>query len=211
VDPTQTYVSRGGLKLAAALDAFGLDVGGLICCDLGCSTGGFTDCLLQRGAARVHSVDTAYGQLAWKLRQDERVVVHERSNALHLEPAELVDLAVIDLGWTKQNHALPAALRWLKQSSDASIITLIKPHYERPHEQRDAETAKPPKGPRRRGKPKTKPPQLDDLESQQIAANTLLSACKSFDLTSHGLVASPIRGEKGGNLEWLACVKSAHN
>src|SRR5690606_3323422 len=86
------YVSRGGLKLEAALDHFALDVTGFICADLGCSTGGFTDCLLQRGAAKVFAVDTAYGQLAWKLRKDDRVVVLERTNALHFDPARLGDL-----------------------------------------------------------------------------------------------------------------------
>ena len=132
-DPTR-YVSRGALKLEHALRAFGLDVTGLVCADLGCSTGGFTDCLLQHGAARVYSVDTAYGELAWKLRQDERVVVMERSNALHTEPhaethaAGGVDLVVIDLGWTRQDKAIPAALTWARPG--ARIITLVKPHYE---------------------------------------------------------------------------------
>src|SRR5262245_635720 len=95
------YVSRGGLKLRHALDEFGVDVKGLACADLGCSTGGFTDCLLQAGAARVYAVDTAYGQLAWKLRQDSRVVVMERTNALYAEPPApggLVDLVVADAG-----------------------------------------------------------------------------------------------------------------
>jgi len=122
------FVSRGGLKLDHALTEFGLDVTGFVCADLGCSTGGFTDCLLQRGAARVHSVDTAYGELAWKLRQDERVTVHERSNALHLEPAEPCDLVVLDLGWTKQDKAIPAAASWLKPTG--RIVSLVKPHYE---------------------------------------------------------------------------------
>ncbi len=128
MDTTPEFVSRGGLKLHHAINEFGLAVAGLVCADLGCSTGGFTDVLLSRGAWRVHSVDTAYGELAWKLRQDDRVVVHERSNALHLDPAEPVDLVVIDLGWTPQRLALPAAAKWLKP--DGRIITLVKPHYE---------------------------------------------------------------------------------
>ncbi|NJO55814.1 MAG: hypothetical protein HC834_05040 [Rhodospirillales bacterium] len=146
------YVSRGGLKLAAALEAIPLSVQGLTCADLGCSTGGFTDCLLQQGAARVYSVDTAYGQFAWKLRQDKRVTLLERTNALHMNPwkperrckglADFagVDWVVIDLGWTKQKLAIPAAVRWLRQddAGDAvanpsrGIITLIKPQYEAP-------------------------------------------------------------------------------
>ena len=128
-DPTCPYVSRGGLKLAAAIDHFGLDVTGYVCADLGCSVGGFTDVLLQRGAAKVHAVDTAYGQLAWKLRNDPRVVVMERQNALHAEAQPQCDLVVVDLGWTKQDRAVPAAARWLKPDGGA-ILTLIKPHYE---------------------------------------------------------------------------------
>ncbi|MDX2117859.1 MAG: SAM-dependent methyltransferase [Planctomycetota bacterium] len=125
---TQSFVSRGGLKLAHALNALQLDPRGLVCADLGCSTGGFTDCLLKAGAAKVHAVDTAYGQLAWPLRKDPRVVVMERSNALHVSPPELVDLVVIDLSWTPQRLCIPAALAWLKPGG--RIITLVKPHYE---------------------------------------------------------------------------------
>ena len=87
-DPEHPYVGRGGLKLQHALDAFGLDVTDLDCADLGCSTGGFTDCLLQRGAKSVVCVDTAYGELAWKLRQDDRTTVMERTNVLHADPVE---------------------------------------------------------------------------------------------------------------------------
>jgi 23S rRNA (cytidine1920-2'-O)/16S rRNA (cytidine1409-2'-O)-methyltransferase len=115
------YVSRGGLKLEAALDAFKLDVTGFVCVDLGCNVGGFTDCLLQRGASHVYAVDTGYGQLAWKLRNDDRVTVMERTNAMHVDVSEIsnlesqisgVDLATIDLAWTRQMHAIPAAMRW---------------------------------------------------------------------------------------------------
>ena len=129
-----TYVSRGGLKLHHALEEFNLDPTGLVCADFGCSTGGFTDCLLHHGANHVHCIDTAYGELAWKLRQDDRTSVHERSNALHTEPppgvveTKGVDLIVMDLGWTKQERALAAARTWLKD--DGRIISLVKPHYE---------------------------------------------------------------------------------
>lgn len=129
-----TYVSRGGLKLHHALEEFKLDPSGLICADFGCSTGGFTDCVLHHGAAHVHCIDTAYGQLAWKLRQDERTTVHERSNALHTDPppevveTQGVDLIVMDLGWTKQERALAAARTWLKDTG--RVISLVKPHYE---------------------------------------------------------------------------------
>ena len=145
------YVTRGGLKLAAGLDGFGIDPAGMVCADLGCNVGGFTDCLLQRGARRVYAIDTGYGVLAWKLRKDDRVVVSERTNALHAEPAELVDLAVIDVAWTPQRLILPAAGKWLKPGGQ--VISLLKPHYEatatQPRRQRggkhhvlDAETAR---------------------------------------------------------------------
>ncbi|MDX1682250.1 MAG: SAM-dependent methyltransferase [Phycisphaeraceae bacterium] len=133
-DPEDTFVSRGGLKLDAALDHFAVDVEGLTCADLGASVGGFTDCLLQRGAARVYAVDTSYGPFAWKLRQDDRVTLLERTNVLHMNPADQLegfagcDLVVIDLGWTPQARALPAARNWL--ADDGQVVTLIKPQYE---------------------------------------------------------------------------------
>lgn len=123
------FVSRGGTKLQAALDNFQIDVTDLICLDIGSSTGGFVDCLLQNGAQKVYAVDTAYGELAWKLRNDPRVVVMERTNAMHLdELPEQVDLITIDAGWTKLELVLPVIKKFLKD--DGKIIALLKPHYE---------------------------------------------------------------------------------
>lgn len=128
-EETCPFVSRAGRKLAHALDAFKLDVTGLRCADFGCNVGGFTDCLLQRGAASVVAVDTGYGTLAWKLRSDPRVTTMERTNALHaLPPQPGVDLVTVDMAWTPQRLAVPAALRWL--GPGGRIITLVKPHYE---------------------------------------------------------------------------------
>ena len=128
-DAPQKFVSRAGAKLEHALEEFKLDVTGLRCADFGCNVGGFTDCLLQRGARHVTAIDTGYGALAWKLRQDPRVETRERTNALHAEaPAGGVDLVVLDLAWTPQRLAIPAALKWL--APGGRIITLIKPHYE---------------------------------------------------------------------------------
>ena len=128
-DAPQKFVSRAGAKLEYALEEFKLDVTGLRCADFGCNVGGFTDCLLQRGAKHVTAIDTGYGALAWKLRQDPRVETRERTNALHAEaPAGGVDLVVLDLAWTPQRLAIPAALKWL--APGGRIITLIKPHYE---------------------------------------------------------------------------------
>lgn len=125
------FVSRGGFKIQHALDTFGTNVTGLICMDVGASTGGFTDCLIQRGAKKVFAIDVGYGQLAWKLRQDERVISIERTNIRHM-PLETigvqVDLAVIDTSFISLRIVLPAVLKFLKKY--AIIIALIKPQFE---------------------------------------------------------------------------------
>ena len=126
------WVSRGGVKLAHALDAFGVDPAGAVALDIGASTGGFTDVLLTRGAARVYAVDVGHGQLAWKLRQDPRVVVLERTNARHLTAAEIPeppDLVVCDASFIGLRTVLPAALA-LAAGPDARLIALIKPQFE---------------------------------------------------------------------------------
>lgn len=125
------YVSRGGVKLAGALDAFAFDPIGLVVADFGASTGGFTDCLLKRGARRVYAIDVGYGQLAHALRQDPRVIVMERTNARHLteeDLPELVDLVVIDASFISMAKLLPAAYRVLKPSGE--VIGMVKPQFE---------------------------------------------------------------------------------
>jgi 23S rRNA (cytidine1920-2'-O)/16S rRNA (cytidine1409-2'-O)-methyltransferase len=125
------YVSRGGLKLAKGLDAFGIDVTGISAIDVGASTGGFTDCLLQRGAVRVIAVDVGYGQLAWKLREDPRVLSLEKTNIRHLEPEmlpELPDMAVIDASFISLDKVLPPTLRLIREAG--TIVALIKPQFE---------------------------------------------------------------------------------
>lgn len=187
-----------------ALNEFKFDPTGLTCADFGCSTGGFTDCLLQHGAHRVHSIDTAYGEFAWKLRTNDRVVIHERSNALHLDPPEAVieqggiDLGVIDLGWTRQDKALHAAARWLKP--DGRIISLVKPHYE-------AEKTDLGEG-----------GILDPERSEEVAI-TVRDSLADLGYTVHGWTKSPVLGgkmKKGkvrgrGNIEWLVLVSSQYS
>lgn len=130
------FVSRAGVKLDHALTSFGLDVSGVIAADFGCNAGGFTDCLLQRGAGRVYAIDTGYGMLDYRLRRDRRVVVMERTNAMHVTLPEPVGLVVIDVAWTRQRHILPAARRVLGVEGAANrltplgVVTLVKPHYE---------------------------------------------------------------------------------
>lgn len=125
------YVSRGGLKLRGALDALGIGVQGLVALDVGASTGGFTDCLLQAGAARVYAVDVGYGQLAWKLRQDPRVVSIERTNIRHYEGAgiaEGIDIAVIDASFISLKLIIPPVLKLIK--GGAVLLALVKPQFE---------------------------------------------------------------------------------
>ena len=129
VDGGKTYVSRGGDKLAGALDAVALDVRGRVAVDLGSSTGGFTDVLLQRGAARVHAVDVGKGQLAWSLRNDSRVFVHEGVNAREGIPVEEpVDLIVADVSFISLRLVLPPALERLRPGGD--VVALVKPQFE---------------------------------------------------------------------------------
>ena len=123
------YVSRGGYKLAGALDGFGVAVAGRVCADVGACTGGFSDVLLQRGAARVYAIDVGQGQLDWKLRQDERVTVMEKTNARYVEAlAEPIDLAVIDVSFISLKLILPAVRKWLAAAGE--VIALIKPQFE---------------------------------------------------------------------------------
>jgi 23S rRNA (cytidine1920-2'-O)/16S rRNA (cytidine1409-2'-O)-methyltransferase len=125
------YVSRGGLKLEAALEHFGIDAEGKIALDVGSSTGGFTDCLLQHGAARVYAIDVGTGQLDWKLRNDSRVIVHEQVNARYLGKAqvsELVDLAVCDVSFISVTMILPVLPDLLAES--AEMVVLVKPQFE---------------------------------------------------------------------------------
>ncbi len=130
------YVSRGGYKLEGALERFGIDAAGKVCVDIGASTGGFTDCLLQRGAARVHAVDTGAGQIAWKLRTDERVVLHEKCNARYLRPEEIgerASLLVCDVSFISVTLILPVLPALLAER--AEMVILVKPQFEVGREQ----------------------------------------------------------------------------
>lgn len=190
------FASRAGEKLDHALSAFGLEVRGLRCADFGANVGGFVDCLLRRGAASVVALDTGYGTLAWRLRKDPRVTVRERTNALHAEPpAEGVDLVTVDLAWTPQRHAIPAALRWLAR--DGRIVTLVKPHYELEADERS-----------RLDRGALAP------EDAEAVCRRVLEALPSLGAEVLGCVASPLvggksaRGDGRGNREFLVLLRA---
>ncbi|HND29875.1 MAG TPA: TlyA family RNA methyltransferase, partial [Myxococcota bacterium] len=175
-------VSRGGLKLEAALDRFAVDPNGRVCADLGASTGGFTDCLLQRGAARVYAVDVGYGQLAWKLRQDARVVVMERTNARHLESLpEPIALLVGDLSFISLTLILPAIARLLPSGE---AVLLVKPQFE--------------VGPRGIGKGGRV-----EEEYRPLALEKVRREAEEQGFEVLGSMDSPVPGAKAGNIEAL--------
>lgn len=180
------YVSRGGLKLEAALEAFAIDVSGLCAVDVGASTGGFTDCLLQRGAAQVIAIDVGYGQFAWKLRQDPRVTVLERTNVRYLTglpDGRLADLAVVDVSFIGLELVLPPVASFLVDG--ATALVLIKPQFEAGRDQVG-------KGGVVR----------DPAVHQSVLKRVLLWA-ENHGWQVRGLIASPVIGPKG-NVEFLA-------
>ena len=183
------YVSRGGLKLEKALEAFPVNLQTAVCLDIGASTGGFTDCLLQHGAQRVYAVDVGYGQLAWKLRQDARVIVIERTNARqisHNEVPEDVDLVTVDVSFISLRLIVPAILPLLKPA--ANIIALIKPQFEVGKGQVGKGGVVMDKG----------------LHDEVILS--LRSFFESVGLTCPRVIPSPILGPKG-NKEFLAFLR----
>jgi 23S rRNA (cytidine1920-2'-O)/16S rRNA (cytidine1409-2'-O)-methyltransferase len=183
------YVSRGGLKLQKALDEFPLEVAGLCALDVGASTGGFTDCLLQRGARKVFAVDVGYGQLAWKLRQDERVVCLERTNIRFLEPealSEVPDLAVIDASFISLEKVLPNTLRLVKEGGE--IVALIKPQFE--------------VGRGQVGKGGV----VRDEKKHREVIDSICSLVETLGLDVKGVLESPLLGPKG-NKEFLIHLK----
>lgn len=188
VQSSPPFVSRGGEKLAAALSGFGINVQQRIAVDVGASTGGFTDCLLQAGVARVYTIDVGYGQLAHKLRVDERVIVMERTNARHVEALpELVDLVVVDASFISLTLLLPGVRKWLIHSAD--VIILIKPQFEAGK----SEVGK---------KGVVRQPEIH----AQVLFN-VLKAAEELGYTVRGLMTSPIRGLKEGNREFLSWLK----
>lgn len=183
------FVSRGGLKLEKALEYFAIDVHGLTVLDVGASTGGFTDCLLQRGASRVYAVDVGYGQLDWKLRQDGRVLSLEKTNIRYLEPEKLPalpDMAVIDASFISLDKILPNTLRLVKRSG--TIIALIKPQFE--------------VGRGEVGKGGV----VRDPEKHAAVIASVCSLAERLHLEVVGVTESPITGPKG-NREFLVYLR----
>jgi len=180
------YSSRAGEKLEHAINKFGVSVKGLTCADFGSSTGGFVDVLLTFGAKKVYAIETGRGVLDWKLRQDERVVVMEKANAMHVELPEKMGFISIDTSWTKLEKVIPSALRNLK--SGGEIIALVKPHYEsEPYMLRKGKLAE---------------------EFIPEVLGNVKEKLKELGLEILGEVESPIVGEKGKNKEFLFHLKT---
>ncbi len=188
-DAKRSFVSRAGQKLEAALDTFHIPITGKICADLGANVGGFTDCLLQFGAAKVYAVDTAYGVLAWTLRKDPRVVVRDRTNALHVKLPEIPQVVTIDVGWTKQEKILPVVAALMAGADGGDVLTLIKPHYE------SAEA-------------KTQRGVLTSEQSEQVLQD-VMQQIVAMGWSVGGVVKSPIEGQKG-NSEYVAWLKKGN-
>ncbi len=183
------FVSRGGEKLQAALQAFSIDVVGRVCADVGASTGGFTDCLLQHGASKVYAIDVGYGVLHWKLRSHPRVVSMERTNARYVQALpEPVSLVTIDASFISLKVLLPVVKGWFTPEG-GDLVALIKPQFEAGREE-----ARPGKGVIR-----------DPLVHQQVIAS-VMDAAVQLGFTQNGLVQSPLHGPKG-NIEFLAYLK----
>ena len=185
------YVSRGGYKLKGGLDAFSFDPAGLICADIGASSGGFTDCLLQHGAQKVYAVDVAYGLLDWKLRQDNRVIVIERFNARKISREQIpeeIDLAVIDAAFISLTKLIPPLLP-LFRGQQTTLICLIKPQFELPRELI-------PRG-----------GVVQNPEHHQQAIDKIVTFVENSGLYVKDVVPSPIRGPKG-NIEFLILINS---
>ncbi len=180
IGPASPFVSRGGEKLKAGLDAFGIDPAGSVCLDVGCSTGGFTDCLLQRGAARVYAVDVGYGQFDWRLRQDSRVVLLERTNIRHLDRRtvpERIDVAVVDVSFISLTLVLPVVVSFLRPGGTA--LTLVKPQFEVG------------KGKVGRGGV------VRDEAQRQAVKEHVIEHARRLGLQVLGAIDSPIEGRKG--------------
>lgn len=183
------YVSRGGFKLEKALEVFPLSPEGKVCIDCGASTGGFTDVLLKNGAARVYAVDVGYGQLAWSLRSDSRVVVMERTNARALKPEmfpEPIDMAVMDLSFISVRLVLPAVKELLREGAPA--VCLIKPQFEAGREDVGKKGV------------------VRDAAVHERVLRGFLEAAPGLGYTVMGLDYSPVRGPEG-NIEYLAYLK----
>ena len=185
-DPASRYVGRGGLKLEAALREFQINVNGWICLDVGASTGGFTDCLLQNGARKVFAIDVGHNQIDWRLRNDPRVEVREGVNARYLQPndfPETIDLAVIDVSFISATKVLPALVPLLREGG--SIVTLIKPQFEVGRGEVGGGGI------------------VRDAAKRAQAIETVNNAAVELGVRIGGVIESPIQGAEG-NVEFLA-------
>lgn len=185
------YVSRGGLKLEKAMQTFPITLDGKLCMDIGASTGGFTDCMLQNGASKVYAIDVGHGQLAWKLRNDERVVCMEKTNfryVTHEQVPEEIDFASVDVSFISLEKILPVAYELLKE--DAQMVCLIKPQFEAGREQVGKKGV------------------VRDAKVHEEVICRIVTFTQSIGFSPVGLTFSPVRGPEG-NIEYLLWIKKS--
>ena len=188
---TLRYVSRGGLKLEKAIDSFDVNVSGKICMDIGASTGGFTDCMLQNGAVKVFAVDVGHGQLAWKLRNDDRVICMEKMNIRYIKPedinGETLDFASVDVSFISLDKVLPAAKPLLKP--DARMVCLIKPQFEAGREEVGKKGV------------------VRDVKVHEKVVERIVDLSRELGFAVLGLTYSPVKGPEG-NIEYLIYISN---
>jgi len=190
---TLKYVSRGGLKLEKAMTHFGISLDGKVCMDIGASTGGFTDCMLQNGASKVYAVDVGYGQFAWKLRQDERVVCMEKTNIRYVTPADIddaLDFASVDVSFISLTKVLPPARELLKEHGQ--MVCLIKPQFEAGREKVGKKGV------------------VREKSVHEEVINKIITFALENGFSVHNLEYSPIKGPEG-NIEYLVYIEKDDN
>ncbi len=182
------YVGRGGLKLEAALEHFGIDPSGMVAMDVGCSTGGFTDCLLKKNALKVYAIDVGYGQIDWSLRNDPRVILLEKTNIRYIEKKavpEVVDIAVVDVSFISLIKVLPRVFEFL--GSEGKVLALVKPQFEAGREMVG------------------KGGIVKDESVRMSAVDGVRKAAEEVGFQTLGIFESPVHGQKG-NIEYFICL-----
>ncbi|MEW6109151.1 MAG: TlyA family RNA methyltransferase [Nitrospirota bacterium] len=188
-DRDMPYVSRGGVKLEAALNFFKIDPAGMIIMDIGCSTGGFTDCVLKKNARKVYAIDVGYGQFDWSIRHDPRIILMEKTNIRYLDKKSVpdpIDIALIDVSFISLLHVLPKTLEFLKENGE--VLALIKPQFEVGKEMVE------------------KGGIIKDESKRRYAIEKIIDGSEKIGFVPEGIFESPLRGQKG-NIEYFIYLR----